>query len=110
MMPVGENKNPLIKEFKEYHTDRNVLFRITMTEENMAAVEKAGFAKTFKLSTKVSTSNMVLFDANDRLRKYQNVQEILGEFFELRMRHYHDRKVHVMVCSDLLIVLLEMAC
>jgi len=35
---------------------------------------------------------MVLFDAKGCIRRYSNVDEILREFFEVRMDFYHRRK------------------
>ncbi len=45
------------------------------------------------LSVPLSINNMVLFDAEGRIRKYANVDDIIKEFFSLRLRFYEKRKV-----------------
>lgn len=47
------------------------------------AYEK-GLHQFFKLQTTFTTSSMVLFDANGCLRRYDDVTDIMNEFFELR--------------------------
>jgi len=64
-----------------------------MTGEQMAAAEKEGIEKKFKLATSISTTNMVCFDQEGRIKKYAGPEEILREFFELRLEFYNKRKV-----------------
>ena len=40
----------------------------------------------------MSTSSMVLFDHNGVLRRFDHVNQILGEFYNLRLDYYHKRK------------------
>lgn len=92
----GTDKQPAcIKDYKEYHTDTTVNFLITLSEDQMAKAEAEGLDKRFKLSTTLTTSNMVCFDAQGRLRKYNNVEEILTEFYDMRLEFYQKRKVRV---------------
>ena len=81
-----------IKELREHHTDETVSFTIVMTEEQMKKAEENGLYKTFKLITTIATSNMVLFDANGKLKKYDSTIEILEEFYEVRFKYYKLRK------------------
>ena len=37
-------------------------------------------------------SNMNLFDENGRMKKYKNAEEILKEFYNLRLKIYEKRK------------------
>ena len=85
-------KEPSIKDFKEYHTDTTVRFEISMSPEQMAAAEAIGFVKKFKLESTTTTSNMVLFDSEGRLKKYATAEAILTDFFELRVTYYQKRK------------------
>lgn len=48
------------------------------------AYEK-GLHQFFKLQTTFTTSSMVLFDANGCLRRYDDVTDIMREFFDLRL-------------------------
>ncbi|XP_072268495.1 DNA topoisomerase 2-beta isoform X1 [Pyxicephalus adspersus] len=89
----GTEKNPaLISDYKEYHTDTTVKFVVKMTEEKLAQAEAAGLHKVFKLQTSLTCNSMVLFDHMGCLKKYETVQDILKEFFDLRLHYYSLRK------------------
>ncbi|XP_062894044.1 DNA topoisomerase 2-alpha [Mobula hypostoma] len=89
----GTDKTPsLITDYKEYHTDTTVRFIITMTEQKLAEAELAGLHKVFKLNVPLTCNSMVLFDHVGCLKRYENVQEILKEFFDLRLKYYNLRK------------------
>uniref|UniRef100_UPI003AAD5223 DNA topoisomerase 2-alpha n=1 Tax=Centroberyx gerrardi TaxID=166262 RepID=UPI003AAD5223 len=89
----GTEKVPaLITDYKEYHTDTTVRFVVKMTEEKLREAEAAGLHKVFKLQNPLTCNSMVLFDHVGSLRKYELVQDILKDFFELRMKYYVLRK------------------
>ncbi|KAM4706361.1 DNA topoisomerase 2-beta [Rhinophrynus dorsalis] len=89
----GTEKTPaLISDYKEYHTDATVKFVVKMTEEKLAQAEAAGLHKVFKLQTSLTCNSMVLFDHMGCLKKYETVQDILKEFFDLRLQYYSLRK------------------
>ncbi|KAG8455002.1 hypothetical protein GDO86_001284 [Hymenochirus boettgeri] len=89
----GTEKIPsLISDYKEYHTDTTVKFVVKMTEEKLAQAEAAGLHKVFKLQTSLTCNSMVLFDHMGCLKKYETVQDILKEFFDLRLQYYSLRK------------------
>lgn len=94
---VGSEKNPAwIKDYKEYHTDATVYFVVTMTDDQMAKAEAEGLEKKFKIHSTISTSNMVCFDAQGRIKKYDSVETILQDFYSLRLKHYQLRKEHLL--------------
>eukprot|EP00698_Gefionella_okellyi_P000094 TRINITY_DN1007_c0_g1_i3.p1 TRINITY_DN1007_c0_g1~~TRINITY_DN1007_c0_g1_i3.p1 ORF type:complete len:1456 (-),score=395.08 TRINITY_DN1007_c0_g1_i3:700-4800(-) len=92
MVAPPEGKPALLKDFKDHSSDRTVSFTITFMEDKVAEIDKVGVEKTFKLKSSVSTGNMVLFEPNGRIRKYASTSEIIDEFYDIRMQHYHDRK------------------
>ncbi|XP_056375981.1 DNA topoisomerase 2-beta isoform X1 [Hyla sarda] len=93
----GTEKTPaLISDYKEYHTDTTVKFVVKMTEEKLAQAEAAGLHKVFKLQTTLTCNSMVLFDHMGCLKKYETVQDILKEFFDLRLHYYSLRKEWLM--------------
>jgi DNA topoisomerase-2 len=51
-----------------------------------------GIDKVFKLSTTSSSSNMHLFNAVDKLKKYASVEEIIDDYFVTRLQMYQTRK------------------
>nr|XP_020476493.1 DNA topoisomerase 2-beta isoform X2 [Monopterus albus] len=92
-MLQGTDKTPaLINDYKEYHTDTTVKFVVRMSEEKLAQAEAAGLHKVFKLQSSLTCNSMVLFDHMGCLKRYDSVQDILREFFELRLHYYKLRK------------------
>lgn len=89
----GSEKTPsLINDYKEYHTDTTVRFVASMPEANLAKAEAEGLHRHFKLQTSYTTTSMTLYDSNGCLRMYATVEEILREFFSLRLTFYGKRK------------------
>ncbi|KAI0641129.1 type II DNA topoisomerase [Trametes meyenii] len=88
----GEKGDGPIKDYKEYHNNMNVHFVITMNEEQMEKAEKQGFHEFFKLTTKLSTANMVCFDFDGKIKKYNSPEEILEDFYPKRLAYYQKRK------------------
>ncbi|KAJ4969606.1 hypothetical protein NE237_002705 [Protea cynaroides] len=85
-------KDPFIKDYKEHNDDTTVDFEVIMSEECLAAAKQEGLLKKFKLTTTISTSNMHLFDAKGVIKKYDTPEQILEEFFHLRLEIYEKRK------------------
>ncbi|XP_048373164.1 DNA topoisomerase 2-alpha [Sphaerodactylus townsendi] len=92
MLGGTEKTPPLIADYKEYHTDTTVKFIVKMSAQKLAEAEAAGLHKVFKLQTSLSCTNMVLFDHVGCLKKYDTAEDILQEFYELRLRYYGLRK------------------
>ncbi|XP_030321753.1 DNA topoisomerase 2-alpha [Calypte anna] len=92
MLNGTEKTPPLITDYKEYHTDTTVKFVVKMTEEKLVEANSVGLHKVFKLQTNLTCNSMVLFDHVGFLKKYDSPQDILKEFFELRLRYYNLRK------------------
>ncbi|XP_078324208.1 DNA topoisomerase 2-alpha-like isoform X3 [Crassostrea virginica] len=89
----GTEKTPaMISDFKEYHTDSTVKFVVKMTPEKLAAAEEQGLHKVFKLQSNITTNTMVLFDHNGCIRRYENITEIIKEYFDVRLNLYQKRK------------------
>ncbi|KAJ3340537.1 DNA topoisomerase 2 [Gonapodya sp. JEL0774] len=87
----GSEKQPAwIKDYKEYHTDVDVRFEVTLSPEEMEKAEAEGLEKKFKL-----VGNMVCFDASGRIKKYESPMEIINDFYDLRLDFYGKRKGHL---------------
>jgi len=79
-----------IKDFKEYHTTTRVHFIVYGPD--FATMSDAEIEKRMKLMTTISVSNMHLFDASGRIKKYPSPEEILKDFFITRLEMYDKRK------------------
>ena len=88
-----------IEEIKEYHTQTAIHFRLRLTEDSykrVASMNEMERLKMFKLSSQLNLTNMVLFDHNCKIKKYANVNEIIEEFYEVRLDFYKKRKVFML--------------
>ena len=82
-----------IKDYDDYNTHKQVHFVIRMEEKYMKAALEEGLEEKFKLSKSIATSNLVAFDAEGRITKYATVEDIMKEFFGIRIKFYEKRKV-----------------
>ena len=76
--------------FRTYLSQDKLISLTQSLEQNDDGQNK--FEKTFKLTSKINTSNMVLYDRNGYLKKYTSPLEIIDDYFEVRMEYYVKRK------------------
>jgi DNA topoisomerase-2 len=94
---------PYVKEYDDKSKDTNVDFIITFNKGKLEELESVkgdhgcnGLEKVLKLYNTSSTTNMNLFNAEDKLTKYNTVNEIIDDFFETRLAYYGSRKAHLL--------------
>ncbi|XP_028059654.1 DNA topoisomerase 2-like [Camellia sinensis] len=92
-------KDPFIKDYREHNDDTTVHFEVIMSEENLIMAKQEGLLKKFKLTTTISTSNMHLFDPKGVIKKYETPEQILEEFFHVRLEFYEKRKASCLMLS-----------
>ncbi|RIB16059.1 DNA topoisomerase II [Gigaspora rosea] len=80
-----------INKFDEEHKSHTVEFDISLKEE-VADLSDEDLAKKFKIISTLATSNMVCFDLEGRLKKYKTPEDILQEFYHIRLDLYSKRK------------------
>lgn len=80
-----------ISAFTEHHTDYEVKYRIQVTADQMTKLKETGLIKVFKLSKPIK-SNLVAFNANGKLITYDSVENMLREYYVVRLRLYQTRK------------------
>jgi hypothetical protein len=64
-----------------------------LTERGKDAIKKEGIEKVFKLSANLSITNMVCFDPSGKIKKYSTPEQILDDFYDVRLAYYQKRKV-----------------
>ncbi|KAK4226804.1 putative DNA topoisomerase 2 [Podospora fimiseda] len=90
---IGSDKTPsFIKDYKEFNDHKTVHFVIEMDDKHRAQAVKEGLLEKFKLTTTVSTTNLVAFDTNGMIRKYANAEDIMEEYYHYRLKMYGVRK------------------
>ena len=82
-----------IKDYDDYNTHQQVHFVVRLEDKHMKLALEEGLEEKFKLSKSVATSNLVAFDPEGRITKYATVEDILKEFFAVRIKFYERRKV-----------------
>jgi len=81
-----------ITDFREHHTDVTVHFSVDLDEAGQTAARQAGYLKYFGLSSTIATSNMMGFNREHKIYKYESPLDILKEFGEYRLDMYRARK------------------
>lgn len=90
---AGDEKTPSwVKDYADNSTESTVHFTVTLSEAAMRETVAQGLVKRFKLQENITMTNMVAFDSNGRIRKYTSVDEILHEFYGVRLKYYQKRK------------------
>jgi DNA topoisomerase-2 len=79
-----------IKSYKNYSTDVLINFEL---EEGKEGIECS--LDNLKLTSTISTNNMVLFNERGEIKKYEEVSDILEEFCTVRYGYYVKRKEYI---------------
>jgi len=100
---TGKKTAPSIKEFTSVSTEISVDITVVFPKGELAKLEETidgnginGLVKLLKLSTTVSTTNMHMFNSERRLHKYSSVEEIVQDFYVVRLKTYADRKAYLL--------------
>lgn len=94
----GNKIPPLLKDFTSTSTETDVNIVIVFPKGKLAELEADkyenninGVEKILKLTTTISSTNMHLFNAEHKLHKYNNISEIIEEFYTIRIITYRKR-------------------
>ena len=94
-------KTQFLRNYNSYCSDTKIHFELIFPKEKLISLTdnleqnddgQNKFEKALKLTSKINTSNMVLFDSNGFLKRYNSPLEIIDEYFIVRMEYYHKRK------------------
>jgi DNA topoisomerase-2 len=98
----GKKINAFIKDYDDMSRDTIIDFTVTFPKGKIEELESSvveyncnGLEKLLKLYTTNTNTNMHLFDANDKLKKYNKIEEIIDDYFETRLKMYEVRKEYV---------------
>lgn len=95
---IKADKAPsFIKDYVDYNTIYKVHFIITMeSAKHMEAALAEGLENKFKLTRMVNTTNLVAFDSENRIHRYETVIDIMKEFCIVRLKFYQKRKDYML--------------
>jgi DNA topoisomerase II len=98
----GKKSSPLLRDFTSISTEVTVDFTVVFPRGKLAQLEEEidanncnGVEKLLKLSTTVSTTNMHMFNSDCKLHKYASPEEIIDDFYGVRIGIYHKRKAYL---------------
>ena len=94
---AGEKKKPedLVEELREHHAENRVHFRLSVPRLESFVTDEA-VIKKFGLRTTLSVANLVLFDFEGKIRRYEDEREILKEWYGHRLTLYEDRRAFLL--------------
>jgi len=111
---AGKKVTPIVKDYDDMSKDTTVDFIITLQKGKLDELESVkldngcnGLEKLFKLFTTCGTTNMHLFDAEDKLKKYDTVSSIIDDYYDTRLNLYLTRKNHMIDVIQKELVLLS---
>ncbi len=90
-MTGTDKERAWIKDMTEQH-GIGIRFVITLSDEEMKKTLSIGLEERFKLTSTINLSNMIAFDRNTKLKKYDTAEDILKEFYYVRLEYYQKRK------------------
>ena len=98
----GKKIPPSIKDFTSLSTEVSVDITVVFPKGKIQELETVldangcnSIEKMLKLSTTVSTTNMHMFNADCKLHKYASVNEIIDDYFGVRLGAYQKRKAYL---------------
>ena len=104
---AGKKIPPTIKDFTSVCTEVSIDFSVVFPKDKLDELQASkdangcdGVEKLLKLFTTVSTTNMHMFDSNIKLHKYQSVEEIIDDFYGIRIETYKKRKAHLVAAME----------
>tara|TARA_B110000967_G_C18896283_1_gene570893 strand:+ start:1426 stop:4923 length:3498 start_codon:yes stop_codon:yes gene_type:complete len=91
---------PFVKEYSDLSTDTTVDIDVTFNEPIDETFEKNNtyvnkLEKTLKLYCNQSTSNMHMFNEDEKLMKYSDEQHIISSYYPVRLEYYDKRKTNM---------------
>ncbi|KAJ1611468.1 DNA topoisomerase II, partial [Cryptosporidium canis] len=89
-------ENSWIIDYRDNSSHESVHITVRMRPEKLQQAELEGIEKIFRLKSTLSTSNMTLFDHNNRIVRYETELEILKEFIPIRLEMYEKRKRYLL--------------
>ncbi|OLP86476.1 DNA topoisomerase 2 [Symbiodinium microadriaticum] len=98
-LPKGEKKREgpkLLEDYQEYHSEKSVHFELSLSSEGQLHADKDNLEKVFKLRSSISMNNMMLFDADGKIKKYDTPKDILQDFAHVRLKIYETRKAYLL--------------
>lgn len=90
---IDRKTNDFLQDYSNNSTDCAIEFTVQIDEKNLNKAEDIGILKALKIQSSISTTNIVCFDKDGRLKRYSSAEDVMREFYPLRLEYYSKRKV-----------------
>ena len=87
-----QKKNNSFLDYKDNNTDTTVYFELLFEDNYLETA--VDIDKTFHLCKKYSITNMHLYSPEGHIKKYNTIEEIMRDFYRVRLKYYEKRKVY----------------
>ena len=92
-----KNKNGFLIGYENHSTESTVKFILKFKPGILTSlrtnIEK--FEKMLRLHSPISSTNMHLYDENEKIKKYNTINDIFKTFFNVRLLFYHKRREYL---------------
>jgi DNA topoisomerase-2 len=98
-----EEKDSPFKSYQNLSSDTEVLFILKIEPDKIEHINKlatnidannlSDLHKLLHLYKTIKVSNLTLYDSNNKLKTYKNIDEILEEFYKFRLDIYEKRRL-----------------
>lgn len=92
---TGDKASQKIADIREMHSRSTVHFVVSFKNGYLDEIRSA-FEKKMKLTSNLSKNNMVLFDEENKIHKYEDPREIIQAFYPIRLELYRKRKQYLL--------------
>jgi DNA topoisomerase-2 len=95
------NGSPVLKDFENHYTSKNVKFILKLYPGVRSAIEK-DFEIEFKLVTSknLSLNNIHLYTEQGAIKKYKDTSDVVRDWAQVRLTKYFDRKKYQLNALD----------
>ena len=96
----SSKKNQYLRSYSNNNTDVSVDFELVFVDEYILdelLENRDKFEKMFKLTTKINVSNMYLYSTDNTIKKYSSPEDILIDYYEIRLEYYQKRKDYMLI-------------
>ena len=87
-----EKKDNPFKGYTDNNTDTKVRFELDFEDGYLEEINSIKLEKMFRLNKRVSLGNIHLYNYNGIITRYETINDIINEFYNVRLELYQKRK------------------
>ena len=95
LITLIQNNSPILKDFENHYTDKNVKFILKLYPNVSKAIEPV-LETEFKLvsNKNLNMNNIHLYNEEGTIEKFKDASHIIKEWSKVRLLKYYERKKH----------------